>query len=289
MKQMNGYAKTAFFMAGMTGLFMAVGAAIGGTSGATTAFGIAAAINVFAYWKSDKMVLRHYDAQQVTMEDAPEIVSIVEQLSQAAGIPTPKTYIINSAQPNAFATGRNPENAAVAVSTGLLKTLNTQEVAGVIAHELAHIKNRDTLIMTVTATMAGAIGMLANMAMFMGPRDEQGNRNPIAGLLVMIFAPVAATIVQMAISRSREYEADRVGAEISNRPEFLASALEKIAGTAPHIDNHKAEASPATAHMFIINPLHFGGIDGLFSTHPKTEERVRRLRSMTVPKNGPWG
>lgn len=278
---MKGFGKTFLLMAAMTALFMGVGLMVGGRAGAMVAFGLAAVMNLVAYWNSDKMVLRYYGARPADEAAAPGLTALVAQLAGNAGLPVPRTYVIVNDQPNAFATGRNPENAAVAVSTGLLQRLTMAEIAGVLAHELAHIKNRDTLTMTVTATLAGAVGMLGNMAMFLG-HGQDGRRHPLAGLFIMIFAPLAATLVQMAISRSREYEADRMGAEICGKPEWLADALEKIAGNARAIDNPQAETNPSTAHMFIINPLHLHGIDGLFTTHPRTEERVRRLRAMAL-------
>jgi heat shock protein HtpX len=276
-----GYLKTCILMAGMTALFMMIGAMIGGGSGMMIALVIAVGMNVYSWWNSDKMVLRYYKAREVDQASAPDLYNMVVQMVDNADTPMPKVYIIDNDQPNAFATGRNPENAAVAATTGLLRRLNSGEVAGVMAHELAHIKNRDTLIMTMTASIAGAISMITNFMMFFG--GNRDNRMGLIGTLaVMILAPMAASIVQMAISRSREYEADRIGAEICGRPEWLASALEKIAMKASVIDNHAAEKNPSTAHMFIINPLHVHAIDGLFSTHPKTEERVRRLRAMTI-------
>ncbi len=275
-----GYLKTTILMAGMTALFIVIGGMIGGRSGMMIALVIAFAMNLWSWWNSDKMVLRYYKARQVDQSTAPDLYNMVALMVDKADMPMPKVYIIENDQPNAFATGRNPENAAVAATTGLLRRLDSGEVAGVMAHELAHIKNRDTLIMTMTASIAGAISMLTNFMLFMGGRD---NRMGLIGTIaVMILAPVAASIVQMAISRSREYEADRVGAEICGRPEWLASALEKISSKASVIDNHAAERNPSTAHMFIINPLHVHAIDGLFSTHPKTEERVRRLRAMEI-------
>ena len=277
---MTGYLKTTILMAGMTALFIGIGALIGGGTGMMIALIFAVGTNIFSWWNSDKMVLRYYGARQVDQSTAPDLYNMVMQMAENANLPMPKVYIIDNDQPNAFATGRNPENAAVAATTGLLRRLDSGEVAGVMAHELAHIKNRDTLIMTMTASLAGAISMLANFMMFFG---GQNNRMGLVGnLAMMILAPLAASIVQMAISRSREYEADRVGAEICGRPEWLASALEKIAMKAKVIDNNAAERNPSTAHMFIINPLHMHSIDGLFSTHPKTEERVRRLRAMAV-------
>jgi heat shock protein HtpX len=289
---MSGYARTAILLAGLTALFMGIGYLLGGQSGMLIALGFAALTNLFAYWNSDKMVLRMHNAQRVDETTAPEFHALVQQLAEKAGLPMPATYIIQEDQPNAFATGRNPENAAVAATTGLLRSLSREEIAGVMAHELAHIKNRDTLIMTITATIAGAISMLANFAMFFGGNRQNGG-SPIAGIAVAILAPFAAMLVQTAISRSREYEADRMGAEISGRPLWLASALGKISGLAARIDNQAAERNPATAHMFIVNPLHAHAIDGLFSTHPKAEERIRRLRAMAgegdARRAGPWG
>ena len=281
------YARTALLLAALTGLFLAVGYLLGGEGGMIFAFLLALAMNAFAYWNSDKVVLRIHGAREVDARTAPELHGLVRELAARAGLPGPRVYLIESDQPNAFATGRNPENAAVAATTGLLERLDREEIAGVIAHELAHVRNRDTLIMTVTATIAGAVGMLANFALFFG-----GNRNHPLGivgvLLVAVLAPVAAMLVQVAISRSREFEADRGGAEICGRPLWLAAALEKIAAAARRIDNHRAEANPATAHLFIVNPLHAHRVDGLFSTHPSTAERVRRLRAMAGAA-GPWG
>lgn len=282
---MNGYFRTALLLAGLTSLFLAVGFMLGGQSGMVIALGVAVATNLFAYWNSDKMVLRMYGARQVDAGTAPQFYTMVQQLAQRAELPMPKVFIIDNDQPNAFATGRNPENAAVAATTGLLNRLSAEEVAGVMAHELAHIKNRDTLIMTVTATLAGALSMLANFALFFGGGHGNGeNRNNPLGfvgvLLVSILAPIGAMLVQMAISRSREYEADRMGAEISGRPDWLADALEGIQSGTARVPNQQAENNPATAHMFIINPLHGRGVDSLFSTHPSTQERVRRLRAM---------
>jgi heat shock protein HtpX len=287
--------RTGILMAAMTGLFLAVGYLIGGTGGMFIALAVAVGMNAFAYWNADKMVLRMYKARQVDRASEPALYGIVEQLADNAGLPMPRVYIIDDAQPNAFATGRNPENAAVAATTGLLKRLTPEELAGVMAHELAHVKNRDTLTMTITATIAGAISMLANFGLFFG-----NNRNNPLGLvgaiLVMFLAPLAAALVQMAISRTREYAADRAGAEICGRPLWLASALEKIDQAARGIDNRTAEGNPATAHMFIINPLHANQMDGLFTTHPRTENRIQRLRQMaaewgqTPPRPAsPWG
>ncbi len=294
--------KTAVLMAAMTGLFLAMGYAIGGQGGMIMAFLFAAGTNLFAYWNSDKMVLRMHGAREVSRAEASGLFEMVETLSRKAGLPMPKVYIMDNPQPNAFATGRNPENAAVAATSGLLKMLNRDEVEGVIAHELAHIKNRDTLTMTVTATIAGAIGMLANFGfLFGGNRNREGGLGMIGSLAMMILAPMAAMLVQMAVSRTREYAADRMGAEISGNPQGLASALNKIAGAAGRIENHAAEANPATAHLFIINPLSGAGMDNLFATHPATENRIAELMKlaggMTQPlrdpsqqrPSGPWG
>ena len=288
---MMNHTRTFMLMAAMTALFLGVGYLLGGTGGMLFALLFAVATNGFAYWNSDKMVLRMYGARPVDAASAPGLTRMVETLAENAGLPMPAVYIIDNDQPNAFATGRNPDNAAVAVTRGLLDRLNDEEVAGVVAHELAHIKNRDTLTMTVTATIAGAISMLATFGMFFG-----GNRNNPLGIvgviLVAILAPLAASLVQMAISRAREYEADRLGAEICGRPLWLASALEKIDRMAQGIDNQRAEGNPATAHMFIINPLHAHAVDGLFRTHPRTAERIARLRALAGEGGGgrgPWG
>ncbi len=289
------YLRTAFLLAGLTGLFLAAGFLIGGESGLLIAFVLALGMTVFAYWNSDRLVLRMYGAREVGERDAPVLVRMVAQLADNAGLPMPRVYLIDMAQPNAFATGRNPENAAIAVTQGLLKRLSPEETAGVLAHELAHIKNRDTLTMTITATLAGAISMLANFGLFFGAFGGGNHNNPlgiVGVLLVAILAPLAAMLVQMAISRSREYEADRVGAEIAGRPLWLASALEKIAETAGAIDNEAAEKNPATAHLFIVNPLHGRARNKLFSTHPDTAIRVARLRQQAVDTGQtprPWG
>ncbi|MEY8882095.1 zinc metalloprotease HtpX [Donghicola sp. XS_ASV15] len=282
-----GYLKTALFMAAMTALFMGLGYLLAGTGGMLIALIIAAAMNIFTWWNSDKMVLRMHNAQLLTAGDRMGIQQMVADLARNADMPVPAVYLIDTPQPNAFATGRNPANAAVAVTSGILRVLSREELAGVIAHELAHIKNHDTAIMTVTATFAGAISMLANFALFFGGnRDEEGNGGlGIVGTLAMMFlAPMAAALVQMAISRAREYEADRIGAEICGHPLWLASALENIQRGAAQIDNIAAERNPATAHMFIINPLHGRRMDNLFATHPATENRVAALRKMTVKK-----
>ncbi|QKV20094.1 zinc metalloprotease HtpX [Oricola thermophila] len=273
--------KTAMLIAFMTALFMGIGYMIGGSGGMTIAFLIALAMNAISYWNSDKMVLRMHNAVEVDRAKAPEYYGIVESLAGRAGLPMPRVYLINSDQPNAFATGRNPQNAAVAATTGLLHRLSREEVAGVMAHELAHIQNRDTLTMTITATLAGAISMLGNFAFFFGGSRDNNNPFGFLGVLVaMIVAPFAAMIVQMAISRTREYSADRRGAEICGNPEWLASALAKIASAAGRTVNVAAERNPATAHMFIINPLNGQRADNLFSTHPDTENRIRALMAM---------
>jgi len=278
-----GYAKTAILMAAMTALFMGAGGLIGGQGGALIALVIAALMNLYTWWNSDKAVLRTYRAREVDARSAPDLVRMVHALADGAGMPRPKVYVIDSDQPNAFATGRNPQNAAVAATTGLLARLSPDEVAGVMAHELAHIRNHDTLIMTVTATFAGAISMLANFAFLMGGnRDREGG--VLGTLVIMILAPLAAGLVQMAISRSREYEADRIGAEISGRPMSLASALAKIDRLARGIDDPTAERNPATAHMFIINPLHAHARDKLFATHPSTANRIAALERMAVER-----
>lgn len=277
------YARTAILLAGMTGLFLAIGYMLGGESGMAIALMIALAMNVFSYWNSDKIVLKMYGARQVDAQSAPEFYNMVADLAKRADLPMPKVFIMENAQPNAFATGRNPENAAVAATTGLLKLLSYEEIAGVMAHELAHVKNRDTLIMTITATIAGAISMLANFAMFFGATNSDNRNNPlgpIGAILIMILAPMAAMLVQMLISRTREYEADRIGAEICGQPMWLASALNKLDKGASLIDNHAAENNPATAHMFIVNPLHTRKTDSLFSTHPNMENRINALKDM---------
>ncbi len=274
--------RTAMLLAFMTALFMGIGFLIGGKGGMMIALVIAAGMNLFSYWNSDKMVLSAYHAQEVDARSAPEFYNMIRDLAANAGLPMPKVYIYDNPQPNAFATGRNPENSAVAASTGLLQQLTHEEVAGVMAHELAHVQNRDTLIMTITATLAGAISMLGNFAFFFGGNREN-NSNPLGfvGVIVaMIVAPFAAMLVQMAISRTREYSADRRGAEICGNPIWLASALAKIAGAAHAIPNYEAERNPATAHMFIINPLSGERMDNLFSTHPNTENRIAALQQM---------
>lgn len=282
--------RTALLLAGLTALFLALGFLIGGRTGMLIALLVAIGTNLFAYWNSDKMVLRMYDAREVDGRSAPELVGLVQQLASRAQLPMPRVYIIDTPQPNAFATGRDPEHAAVAVTTGLLRTLSHQELAGVLAHELAHVANRDTLIMTVTATLAGALGMLANFGFLFGGNREN-NSGFIANILAMVLAPMAAMLVQFAISRTREYAADRRGAEISGHPLWLASALQKLESAARRIDNQPAEQNPATAHLFIVNPLHGGSFDNLFATHPSTENRVRALRELATRTGsvGPWG
>ncbi len=276
---MFNYVRTAILLAALTALFMGVGFLLGGTSGMVIALAIAGAMNLFAWWNSGDMVLRYYKAREVTAQSQPAFYRLVEELARRAELPMPRVYIIDNPQPNAFATGRGPNNAAVAATTGLLQSLNEHEVAGVMAHELAHVRNRDTLIMTITATIAGAIGMLANFALFFG--NNRNNPLGIVGVLaMMILAPLAASLVQLAISRSREYEADRGGAEICGDPHWLADALEKLHRGSERIDNPAAEGNPATAHMFIVNPLHAHARDRLFSTHPNMANRVARLRAM---------
>ncbi|MBI2308331.1 MAG: zinc metalloprotease HtpX [Rhodocyclales bacterium] len=276
----GNWLKTAVLMAGILALFGVVGAAVGGAQGMTIAFLIGVGMNFFAYWFSDRMVLKMYNAREVDAVSAPQFYAMVRELAGRAGLPMPRVYLIDEAQPNAFATGRNPENAAVAATTGILQLLSAREIRGVMAHELAHVRHRDILISTVSATMAGAISMLANFAMLFGGRDENGRpANPLAGILVMFLAPLAASLIQMAISRAREYEADRGGAEISGDPLALADALAKIDAYARSIPMAAAEAHPETAQMMIMNPLAGGGIAGLFSTHPPTAERIARLRA----------
>jgi heat shock protein HtpX len=273
--------KTAVLMAAITALFMAIGSFIGGRQGMMVALVVAVGMNFFSYWFSDKLVLKMYNAQEVDAGSAPQFYAMVADLAQRAGLPMPRVYLIEEDAPNAFATGRNPEHAAVAATTGILRTLSERELRGVMAHELTHVKHRDILISTISATMAGAISMLANFAMFFGHRDENGrSANPIVGLLVMLLAPLAASLIQMAISRAREFEADRGGAELSGDPQALAAALQKIQRAAQGIPLAAAERHPETAQMMITNPLSGGGLRGLFSTHPSTEERVERLLAM---------
>jgi heat shock protein HtpX len=281
--------KTAILMAAITALFMVIGAMLGGRQGMMLALLFALGMNFFSYWFSDKMVLRMYNAQQVDAASAPQFYAMVQELAQRAGLPMPRVYLIQEDAPNAFATGRNPEHAAVAATTGILRVLSARELRGVMAHELAHVKHRDILISTIAATMAGAISALANFAMFFGGRDEEGRpANPLAGILVAILAPLAASLIQMAISRAREFEADRGGAQISGDPAALAAALQKIEAYAHGTTFQTAEEHPATAQMMILNPLHAGGIDRLFSTHPSTQERVGRLMQMAQGDARAW-
>ena len=279
---MFNWVKTAMLMAAIMALFGVVGGMIGGQSGMLLALVFGGAMNVFSYWFSDKMVLKMYNAQEVDETSAPQFYGMVRELAQRAGLPMPRVYLIDEDQPNAFATGRNPEHAAVAATTGILQLLSARELRGVMAHELAHVAHRDILISTVSATMAGAISALANFAMFFGGRSEDGRpSNPLASIAVALLAPLAASLIQMAISRAREYEADRGGAEVSGDPHALADALAKIQMYAEgRIPMAPAEAHPETAQMMILNPLSGGGISGLFSTHPPTEERIARLRAM---------
>jgi heat shock protein HtpX len=299
------YLRTALLLAGLTALFMAVGYLIGGASGAVIALLIAAATNLFTYWNSDRMVLSTYGAHEVDASTAPELLNLVAELAGRAGLPMPRVFLMDNPQPNAFATGRNPQNAAVAVTTGLVQSLGREELAGVIAHELAHVKNHDTLLMTITATIAGAISMLAQFGMFFGGhRNNNSGPGIIGTIALMILGPLAAMLVQMAISRTREYAADNLGARIAGQPMWLASALVKIENAAHQVPNWDAERNPATAHMFIINPLSGHGVDSLFATHPSTENRIAALQQLAVelgahsapsvaapgyPSRGPWG
>ena len=277
---LGNWLKTSLLMAAIMALFGVIGSYMGGASGMMMALVFGGAMNLFAYWFSDKMVLRMYNAQEVDEASAPQFYGMVRELAQKAGMPMPKVYIIDEAQPNAFATGRNPEHAAVAATTGILHLLSAREIRGVMAHELAHVKHRDILISTISATVAGAISMLANFGMFFGGRDGENRPNPIVSIAMMILAPLAGMIIQMAISRTREFGADRGGAEISGDPEALASALAKIDAYARGIPLHTADQHPETAQMMIMNPLSGGGLRGLFSTHPATQERIARLHAM---------
>ena len=300
--------RTGILLAGMTALFLGIGYLLGGQSGMLIALVVSVGMNFFTYWNSDKMVLRMHGAREVDRATAPEFHDMIAELAKRAGLPMPKLYIMDNPQPNAFATGRNPENAAVAATTGLLQNLSRDEIEGVMAHELAHVKNRDTLTMTITATIAGAISMLSQFAFFFGGRDRNNGLGAIGSIALVVLAPIAAMIVQMAISRTREYSADRLGAQISGRPRSLASALGKISGIAHQVENRTAEANPATAHMFIINPLSGARMDNLFSTHPATENRIEALMQLdqeiagaggmapegpwsgrSSPSSGPWG
>jgi heat shock protein HtpX len=310
------YLRTAILLAGLTALFMGVGFLIGGQTGALIALAVAAAMNLISYWNADKLVLSMHGAQEVDGRTAPELVGMVQQLAARAELPMPRVFVMDNPQPNAFATGRNPRNAAVAVTTGLMQRMSRDELAGVIAHELAHIKHHDTLTMTITATIAGAISMLAQFGMLFGGGHRDGNNSGGLGMIgtlaMVILAPIAAMLVQMAISRTREYSADATGAQIAGQPEWLASALAKLDAAAHAIPNETAEHNPATAHLFIVNPLSGRGMDNLFSTHPSTENRIAALSQLARemgrgghadlrpqperagpwsrrPASGPWG
>lgn len=277
---LGNWLKTGLLMAAITALFGTVGAVLGGGAGMLLALALAAAMNLWAYWFSDTMVLKLYRAREVDASSAPELYATVAELARRASLPMPKVYLIDEAQPNAFATGRNPEHAAVAATTGILQLLSARELRAVLAHELSHVVHRDILTSTITASIAGAISTLANFGMFFGGRDDQ--RNPLIALLVLIVAPFAAMLIQLAISRGREYEADRGGAELSGDPRALADALGKIERYAQGVPLETAETHPATAHLMIINPLADGGLSGLFRTHPPTAERIHRLLAMAA-------
>jgi heat shock protein HtpX len=304
---MAAFFRTTLLLAALTSLLLFAGWLMGGQQGVTTAFLFALAMNFGAWWFSDKMVLAHYRAQEVDERTAPNLYGIVRELAARASLPMPKIYVADSPQPNAFATGRDPNHAAVCATTGLLSLLSHDEVMGVMAHELSHVRNRDTLTMTIAATVAGALGHLAHMGMWMGLRRDNRERPPLGGvgiLLVMVLGPIAAALIQFAISRTREYEADRTGAVISGQPLALASALNKLQQGTARIPMPLADANPATAHVFIANPLHGRGLQSLFATHPPMEERIRRLQAMAsqfpvLPAQsepaqspfpqGPWG
>jgi heat shock protein HtpX len=301
----TNFAKTGLLLAVLTGILVAMGGLIGGATGALVAFAIAAAMNLFSLWQSDKMVLSMYGAEEVDERTGGEYYALVRELAQRAGLPMPRVYIMNNPQPNAFATGRNPQNAAVCASTGLIETMSREELAGVMAHELAHVKNYDTLTMAVAATIGGAVSMLAQFlqfgAIFGGNREGNSGIGWIGALVAAIVAPMAAMLVQMAVSRSREYQADRVGGLTCGNPLWLASALRKIEHYARGIPNEQAEAAPGTAHLFIINPLNGRGMDSLFSTHPNTDNRIAELEKLAAEvgaqpapshapqTGGPWG
>jgi heat shock protein HtpX len=276
----GNWLKTGILMAGILALFGAIGGLIGGQQGMLLALALGGAMNFFAYWFSDKMVLAMYRAQEVDETSAPQLYRVVRELAARAGLPRPRVYLIDQAQPNAFATGRNPEHAAVAATTGLLRLLTPRELRGVMAHELAHVKHRDILISTISATIAGAISTLAHFGVLFGGARDEREGNPLLAILVLVLAPIAAMLIQFAISRTREFGADRGGAEITGDPRALADALAKIDAYARGIPNPTAEAHPATAQMMIVNPLSGGGIKGLFSTHPSTEERIARLLAL---------
>ncbi|MEK7361708.1 MAG: zinc metalloprotease HtpX [Pseudomonadota bacterium] len=276
----GNWLKTTILMAGIVALFGVVGAALGGANGMLLALVLGGAMNIFAYWFSDKIVLRMYKAQEVDAASAPQLYKVVRELAERAGLPMPRVYLIDEAQPNAFATGRNPEHAAVAATTGILQLLTARELRGVMAHELTHVKHRDILISTIAAIMAGAISAIAQFGFLFGGRGDGERANPVVGLIVMILAPIAAMLIQMAISRAREFEADRGGAEICGDPNALADALAKMERYTKGLPIAAAEAHPATAQMMIVNPLSGGGIQGLFGTHPATAQRIARLRAM---------
>ncbi|MFT6657964.1 zinc metalloprotease HtpX [Maritalea sp.] len=273
--------RTTFLLAVMTGLFMAVGFVVAGSFGMFFALALALVTNLIAYWNSDKMVLRMQRARELSWRDSPDLFDMVEGLARRAGIPMPKLYLIQNKQPNAFATGRNPENAAVAVSSGLLNHLEYDEIGAVIAHEMAHIRSRDTLTMTITATFAGAISMLAQFGLFFGARNTNSPLGPVASIVMIVVAPLAALMVQMAVSRTREYEADKDGAQICGNPLALARALKKISKLAKNFENPFARRSPGMAHLFIINPLAGRGADNMFSTHPNVENRIAALLELS--------
>ena len=279
---LGNWLKTSILLAGIVALFGVVGAALGGAGGMLIALAIATAMNVYAYWFSDKVVLSMYNAQQVDEQSASQFYRMVRELAQNAQLPMPKVYIIDEPQPNAFATGRNPEHAAVAATTGIMQILSERELRGVMAHELTHVKHRDTLTSTISATIAGAISSIASFGMLFASGNRERNVHPVVALLIMLLAPIAAMLIQMAISRAREFEADRGGAEISGDPQALASALHKIHDYVHQVPMQTAEQHPETAQMMIINPLSAGGIQGLFSTHPQTEERIARLMAMAA-------
>lgn len=280
--------KTAFLMALMTALLMLIGDFFGGIKGMTLMLLVSVGMNFFAYWNSDKMVLAHYNAQQVNKNTAPELYGMVENLAKKANLPMPKVYIIDSPVPNAFATGRDPEHAAVAVNSALVDLLDKDEIEGVLAHELSHVKNRDILVSTIAASMAGAISTIAQWGMFLGgSRDDEENNNPIAAILVMILAPIAAMLIQMAVSRSREYMADKSGGEMCGNPDALADALLKLEAYAKR--GVMPNATEATAHMFIVNPFSAAKVQKMFSTHPSTEERVALLRQQAQEMRGKRG
>ena len=279
---LGNWFKTTILMAGIVVLFGAVGAALGGAGGMLLALIFAGAMNVYAYWFSDKAVLKMYKAREVDAQSSPKFYNMVRELAANAGLPMPKVYIIDEAQPNAFATGRDPQHAAVAATTGIMRILSERELRGVMAHELAHVKNRDTLISTISATVAGAISAIAQFGMLFSGGARDRGVHPAFAILIMILAPMAAMLIQMAISRAREFEADKAGAGISRDPQALASALQKIHNYAHQIPMDTAEQHPETAQMMIINPLSAGGLKGLFSTHPQTEERIARLMAMVA-------